>query len=257
MYPALTIGRVALVIAAGAGAGFINSIAGSGTLISFPTLTALGWADKAANIANSIGLFPGQVSSVHGFRRELAGQRDRLQFLGSASALGSIVGALLLLRFPGSFRAIVPWLILLAVALLLAQPRLQRTVSARLRSGSGAVEHRSPLLWAGVFSTGIYGGYFGAGQGIILIAVLGVFLVDELKRINAAKNFLTGIVGLASGVVFVARGAVDWRAVALVAAGSIVGAQLGSLVGRRIPASVLRAVIVVVGTTVALQRLLN
>jgi uncharacterized protein len=255
MYPALTLVRAAAVTAAGMGAGFINSIAGSGTLISFPTLTALGWADKAANIANSIGLFPGQVSSVHGFRRELHGQRARLTFLGSASAVGAALGAGLLLRFPGSFKAIVPWLILLAVGLLIVQPRLQRQVAARLKNTAGRAEHRSPLLWFGVFATGIYGGFFGAGQGIILIAILGVFLVDDLKRINAAKNLLSGVVGLASGIVFVARGAVDWRAVACIAVGSIVGAQLGALVGRRIPAAALRAFIIVVGTTVAIQKL--
>ncbi len=252
----MTLWRGVAIFAAGAAAGFVNAIAGSGTLISFPTLTGLGFLAKTANVSNGLGLFPGSLSAVWGYRKELSDQHDRLRRLVPLSCGGAILGAVLLLGFPGSFRPVVPYLILLSVVLVLLQPTLQKRVAAR-QQGSGRVEHNSPVLLVGVFATGIYGGYFGAGQGIILIALLGTFLVGDLRKINAAKNVLAATANGVSGLVFALKGAVHWGIAGLIAVGSVLGALLGAKVGRRIPAPVLRAVIVVVGTTVALKMLLR
>ena len=254
--PHLTFWRCVVIFGAGMAAGFINSIAGSGTLISFPTLTGIGFAAKTANVSNGLGLFPGGASAAWGFRAELKGQQARLRRLIPASGVGAAIGAFLLLAYPGSFRPIVPYLILTATALVIVQPRLQRALAARQKA-SERVEHNSPTLFLGVFLTGIYGGYFGAAQGIILVALLGTFLVDELKRINAAKNVLAALANGVSGVIFALRGAVHWGVAGLIAGGSVIGGQIGSLVGKRIPPQVLRGVIVVVGTTVAIKMLVH
>lgn len=248
--------RGVAIFAAGIAAGFINAIAGSGTLVSFPTLTGLGFAAKTANVSNGLGLFPGSMSAVWGFRQELSDQHERLRRLAPLSCIGAVLGALLLLGFPGSFRVVVPYLILLSVALVIVQPRLQRRVAAR-QAASGRVEHNSPVLLGGVFATGVYGGYFGAGQGIILIAILGTFLVGDLRKINAAKNVLAATANGVSGAVFALKGAVHWGVAGLIASGSVLGAFVGAKVGRRIPPTVLRTVIVVVGTTVAFKMLFN
>jgi uncharacterized protein len=258
----LTIATSVAILAAGAAAGFINAIVGSGTLISFPTLVGVGFDRLLANIANTVGLAPGSLSAAYGFREELKGQRSRLVKLVPASALGAVTGALLLLVLPASyFKAIVPFLILIGVALVVVQPRVQKTLRERRATAAGAVstelgavepvEQISPVVWILVTLAGIYGGYFGAGQGVILIGVLGIALPDDLVRINALKNALATVVnGVAAGV-FIIRGHVPWGAAGLIAVGSILGAQVGSRIGRRIPAKVLRGIIIVVGTLVA------
>lgn len=268
--------RALAIVAAGGGAGFINAIVGSGTLISFPTLVGLGFAERAANIANNIGLFPGSVSASYGYRRELKGQRDRLVRLIPMSMLGSLVGSSALLVLPSRyFKRIVPFLVLLGVALVLFQPRLNRFVAQR-RKASAAAAASAPLsasaalsgsahpadqigvgLQAGVFFAGIYGGYFGAAQGVILMGLMGIALTDDLQRINATKNALATVVNGTAALVFVIRGNVPWAAAGLVAIGSIVGAQIGAHYGRRIPPKVLRGIIVTVGTIVAIKLLLS
>jgi uncharacterized membrane protein YfcA len=241
------------ILLAGCGAGTINAVVGSGTLITFPTLLAFGYAPVTANVSNTVGLVPGSVTGSIGYRRELAGQGRRAVRLGLASVAGGIVGAVLLLELPASaFEAIVPAFIAIALVLIVLQPRL----SERLRRNRPATYHGGPGAWAAVFGSGVYGGYFGAAQGIMLVAVLGVMLPEDLQRLNALKNVLTGLVNLVSGLVFITVADVAWEAALLIAAGSITGGHLGSRYGRRLPASALRAVIVVVGTAAIVQLVL-
>ncbi|QIS08260.1 MULTISPECIES: sulfite exporter TauE/SafE family protein [Nocardia] len=247
------------ILGAGIAAGGINTIVGSGTLITFPVLLAFGYPPVTANVSNTIGLVPGAISGVYGYRRELAGQRARLFQLGAASLLGGIVGAVLLLVLPAAaFKAIVPVLIVLALILVMVQPRLARWVKQRRDGGDGPVpEHGGPILFAAVFATGIYGGYFGAAQGVLLIGLLGVFVHDELQRLNGVKNVLALIVNAVSALIFVFVADVAWQVVALIAVGSIIGGQLGAKLGRRLSPTVLRGVIVVVGTIAVIRLLLT
>jgi uncharacterized membrane protein YfcA len=234
------------VLFAGMAAGTINVVVGSGTLITFPTLLAFGVPPVTANVSNTIGLVPGVASGVVGYRRELRGQRARVVRLGSASLLGGVVGALLLLVLPeGAFRAIVPALILLGLLLVVVQPRVSAWVDARHEGARG--EFGPWWVWPAVFGTGVYGGYFGAAQGVILMGVLGIGIADTLQRLNGVKNVLAGLVNGVAGLIFLVVADVDWTAVGLIAAGSVVGGQLGATVGRRLPPLVLRVVIVIVG----------
>jgi len=238
-------------------AGTINSIAGSGSLITFPTLLAFGYSPVVANVTNTIGLVPGALSGAVGYRRELRGQRARLATIGVASTLGGITGAILLLVLPGSvFRGVVPVLILVACALIAAGPRLgARLAGRRLAAGGGDPPHGGPGLWASVYLTGVYGGYFGAAQGVILIALLGIFLDDDIQRLNAAKNVLAALVNGVAALVFIVASHVVWSVAAVLALGAIIGGQIGAKVGRRLPATLLRWAIVVVGTAVAVRLL--
>ena len=244
------------VVAAGVGAGGINAVVGSGSLITFPTLLAVGLPSVTANVSNNIGLVPGSASSVYGYRRELVGQGRRARLLACASAAGGVVGATLLLTLPSSvFDAVVPILVLVACGLMLAQPRL--SAYAAKRRGDAVDRDVTPAAWAIVFVGGVYGGYFGAGQGVILLAVLAVLLPDDLKRTNALKNVLAGTVNGLAAVIFVVVAHVDWVAVALVAVGAVVGGAVGARIGRRIPPVVLRGVVVAIGVVVAAKLLLT
>jgi uncharacterized membrane protein YfcA len=232
------------IFAAGIAAGTINTVVGSGTLITFPVLLSFGYAPVTANVSNTIGLVPGSASGAWGYRRELSGQRSRVLRLAVASVSGGVAGAVLLLSLPASaFKAIVPAFIAVALVLILLQNRL----SAGLSSHRAAREHLGPLTMAGVFATGVYGGYFGAAQGIMLLAILGLALDEELQRINAVKVVLAGLVNLVSGVIFVFAAHVAWDAAALIACGSVLGGIVGARYGRRLPEPALRAVIVAVG----------
>lgn len=290
------------IFAAGLAAGTINTVVGSGTLITFPTLLAFGYPPVLANVSNNVGLVPGSFSGAHGYRAELAGQRRRLLRLGSASLCGGLVGALLLLVLPaGAFKEIVPALIGIALVMVVFQPRLSQWVAARQRSradaGAGAgpedaavaavtvapdrpdgpdggtaaragavgvirpVSHQAappvggPALWVLVFVSGMYGGYFGAAQGVLLLGLMGVAFTDSLQRINAVKNVLAGLVNGVAAVVFICATHVDWGAAGLIAAGSILGGQLGARIGRKLPPWGLRVLIICVGTA-ALVKLL-
>jgi uncharacterized membrane protein YfcA len=236
------------VLLAGVAAGTINTVVGSGTLITFPTLLAVGLSPVTANVSNTIGLAPGSASGAWGYRAELAGQRGRLVRLASASFVGGIVGAVLLLVLPSSaFDAIVPVLIALGVVLVLLGPRISARVAARAEARGGLPPHGAGWVWPAVGAAGVYGGYFGAAQGVLLMAILGIGVDDTLQRHNATKNVLAGIVNAIAAVLFIAVADVDWRAVALIAVGSVVGGQLGATVGRRLSPTFLRALIVVVG----------
>ncbi|HXQ60273.1 MAG TPA: sulfite exporter TauE/SafE family protein [Acidimicrobiales bacterium] len=236
------------IVGVGLVAGTINTIVGSGSLITFPTLLAFGFTPIVANVSNTVGLAPGSLSGAIAYRRELAGQRPRLLVLATASIAGGITGAVLLLALPGSvFRHVVPALILLACVLVAVQPRLSR----RLADRSASPRHGGPPLFVCIFATGVYGGYFGAAQGVILMSLLGIFLDDNIQRLNAAKNVLALCANGISALVFIAVTHIAWEAAALIAVGSIIGGQVGGVLGRRFPAPLLRVVIIVVGVTAA------
>ena len=231
------------IVAAGLAAGMMNAIVGSGSLLTFPTLLAVGFSPIAANVSNTVGLVSGSISAVTGQRPELTGQRRRAAMLAIPAVAGGLLGALLLLALPQSvFHQVVPVLILLAVVLVIVQPRL----SAYL-TWHGANDGNSWGLRTGVFLTAIYGGYFGAAQGVLFIGLLGLFIKDEVGRINALKNVLAVLVNGIAAIVFVLLAHVAWVAVALIAVSSVAGGQLGAIVARRLPPNGLRAIIVIAG----------
>ncbi|MET9066730.1 sulfite exporter TauE/SafE family protein [Streptosporangium sandarakinum] len=243
--------EAAAVLAAGIAAGGINAVVGSGSLITFPTMVAVGLPPIVANVSNNIGLVPGSLTGALGYRAELEGQGGRLVRLGVAAIVGGLVGSVLLLFLPAeTFDVVVPVLIGLACVLVVFQPRLNRWLAARREH---ARPHGGPLLWFGVLAAGVYGGYFGAAQGVLLIGLLGSFLDDGLQRVNAAKNVLSVLVNGTAALLFIGfslfsgRDVVDWRAVVLVAVGASIGGFLGAKVGRRLPAPVLRGFIVCIG----------
>ena len=239
---------MAAILLAGVAAGTINTVVGSGTLITFPTLLAFGVPPVTANVSNTIGLVPGSVSGAIGYRRELNGQRGRLLRLASASLVGGVAGAVLLLALPPeAFNAIVPVLILGGCVLVVLQPTIARKVATRAESRGGVPEHGALWVWVLVMLTGVYGGYFGAAQGVLLMAVLGIGIQDSLQRLNGTKNVLAGLVNAVAAVVFIVVAEVDWVVAALIAVGAVVGGQVGATVGRRLPPLVLRMVIVTVG----------
>ncbi|WP_049571078.1 sulfite exporter TauE/SafE family protein [Nonomuraea sp. SBT364] len=241
----MTVWEVVAVWAAGVAAGAINAVVGSGSLITFPTLVAVGVDPIVANVSNNVGLVPGSFTGAYGYRAELRGQRARLARLGVASALGAAAGGVLLLYLdPDVFHIVVPVLIGLACVLVVLQPKLNGWLSARREH---AHPHGGMALWLGVLGAGMYGGYFGAAQGVLLIGLLGAFLDEGLQRVNAAKNVLSLIVNGTAAILFTLVAEVDWWAVLAIALGATLGGFLGARVGRRIPAPVLRAVIVVVG----------
>jgi uncharacterized membrane protein YfcA len=209
-----------------------------------------------ANVSNTIGLVPGSISGAFGYRRELAGQAARIRHLGMASTLGGITGAVLLLVLPGSvFKRVVPILILIACLLVALQPRLRDRLAVRR---DGADEgHGGPGLRLTVFVTGVYGGYFGAAQGVLLISLLSIFLADDLQRLNGLKNVLAGLVNGIAALLFIVFAHVAWGAAALLAVGAVAGGQVGATVGRRLPPTVLRGIIIVVGVIVAVKLLLD
>ena len=235
--------EIAAILGAGLAAGTVNAIVGSGSLITFPVLLAVGYAPVVANVTNTVGMAFGNVSGVVGYRRELAGQRRRALILAIPSALGGLAGAILLLALPASvFHRVVPVLVLLAVALVVVQPRLTAYLERYRDRGYSAW-----ALRVGVFLTAIYGGYFGAAQGVILIGLLAVFLVDDLQRLNGLKNVLAAVVNGVAAVLFVLVAHVAWEPAVLLAVSSVAGGQLGAAVGRRLPPNVLRAAIVAGG----------
>jgi uncharacterized membrane protein YfcA len=244
----LSVFEAVAILLAGIAAGTINTVVGSGTLITFPTLLAFGVPPVTANVSNTIGLVPGSVTGAWGYRRELSGQRGRVVRLASASLIGGVIGAVLLLVLPeGAFEAIVPALIALGLVLVVLGPRLSAWVARRAEERGTADRHFAWWVWPGVLVTGVYGGYFGAAQGVLLMAVLGIGVAESLQRLNGVKNVLAAIVNGIAGVVFIFVADVDWLVVLLIAVGSVIGGLLGASVGRRLPPLALRVTIVVVG----------
>jgi uncharacterized membrane protein YfcA len=239
-------------MAAGMAAGGVNAIAGSGSLITFPTLLAVGFPAVTANVSNNIGLVPGSISGAYAYRNELEGQAARARRVAIGSSLGSVVGAILLLRLPSDvFDAVVPVLVIGAALLMLFQPRITARVTASRET------HSELAAAISCFFAGIYGGYFGAAQGIILLATLGVLLPDQLVRTNALKNVLALTVNAVAASIFLFSGHVDWSVVGLIAFGSVIGARIGATIGKRVSTPVLRAFIVILGLTVGVKLLVT
>ena len=246
----MDLSHVALLLVAGLAAGGVNAIAGGGSLITFPSLIATGLPSVDANVTNSVSVFPGYVSSVAGSRADLAGQGRRLRTILPTSLAGSVAGCALLLLTPArAFELIVPFLVLGAAATLAFQQRLRglvghpRTLSPR---------RAAITLQVVVFAGAVYGGYFGAALGVMYVAALALILDEPLNRINALKNVLSAAVGLVTVVVFALFGPVHWGAVLTLAPATIVGGYAGARLARRLPARVLRLLIVTFGTAIGL-----
>jgi uncharacterized membrane protein YfcA len=259
--------EIAAIFLAGIAAGTINTVVGSGTLITFPTLLALnipGMTPVVANVSNTLGLVPGSLSGAIGYRRELEGQRTRALRLGAGSVLGGVTGALLLLVLsPHAFETIVPILIALGCVLVVLQPAITRRVEARAAArGVERPVHGALWVWVLVYLTGVYGGYFGAAQGVLLMAILGVGLTEAMQRNNALKNVLALLVNLVAAIVFVIAThfgdvQINYKVAGLIAVGSVIGGQIGATFGRRLPSWALRAFIVLVGVATLLHTFLS
>jgi uncharacterized membrane protein YfcA len=250
--------EIVAILLAGMAAGTINTVVGSGTLITFPTLLAFGIPPVTANVSNTIGLVPGSISGAVGYRRELVGQRSRVLRLSVASLIGGTAGAVLLLVLPDdAFTAIVPVLVVLGLVLVVCQPRISAWVAKRHEATGGMPHHGTWWVWPGVLATGVYGGYFGAAQGVLLMAVLGTGVDEALQRLNGIKNILAAVVNAVAGLIFAIVADVDWRVVLLIGIGSVIGGQIGATVGRRLPPVGLRIAIVCVGTVALVVFLLS
>jgi uncharacterized protein len=267
----VSVSHIVLITLAGFGAGAINALVGSGTLITFPTLVALGYPPVTSTMSNAIGLVAGSASGTWGYRAELRGQWDRLRWQIPASLTGAVLGAFLLLHLPEKvFAEVVPVLLVLALVLVVIGPRIQSWARRRAEVGvppacGGAgrsAEHITPARMAalvvGTFAVGVYGGYFTAAQGILLVGIMGALLPESVQRMNAAKNLLTLLVNVvaAVGYTLVAFDRISWPVAGLIAAGSLVGGSLGARYGRRLSPNALRGTIVVVGL-IGLYRLLT
>ncbi|WIM88873.1 sulfite exporter TauE/SafE family protein [Candidatus Mycobacterium wuenschmannii] len=251
-----------LITLAGLAAGAINAVVGSGTLITFPTLVAMGYPPVTSTMSNAVGLVAGSASGTWGYRRELRGQWNRLRWQIPASILGAIFGAWLLLHLPEKvFARVVPVLLIAALALVAVGPRIQNWARRRSENAGRDADHVSPrrmfALVASTFAIGVYGGYFTAAQGIMLIAAMSALLPESVQRTNAAKNLLALLVNIVAALAYtlVAFDRVSWPAAGLIAAGSLIGGWLGAHYGRRLSPNALRATIVVVGL-IGLYRLL-
>ena len=242
-----------IILVAGIWAGTINAVVGSGTLVTFPVLIALGYSPLTATTSNAIGLAPGTISGAIGYRHELTGHWPQVIRYSVASLFGAICGTILLLKLPtGAFETIVPALVGLAVVLVIVQPKVSSWVTKR-REANGTEHHGGPLLVFFIFLISIYGGYFTAAQGVMLVAVMGMMLSEPLQRLNGMKNVLTAVVNVVAGTIYAFIAPVSWPVVAVLAVGSTIGGQVGAKVGRRLSPTVLRGVIVVVGVAAMVQ----
>ncbi|WP_432089992.1 sulfite exporter TauE/SafE family protein [Streptomyces sp. NRRL F-5630] len=279
-----------LIGIAGVWAGAINTVVGSGTLVTFPVLVALGYPPVTATTSNAVGLITGTITGAYGYRHELAGQGRRVARLAVASFFGAIGGTALLLSLPkDAFEVIVPVLVGLSVLLVALQPLATRRLRARkaakaaagtgpepapaatgvVSAGPGAAAPAdagaapagpgaapfTPLLYVLIFLIGVYGGYFTAAQGIMLVGVMGLLLADPLQRINAFKNVLSAVVNLVAGIIYAVVAPVDWAVIGILAVSSILGGFLGARIGRRLSPTVLRTTVIVIGVA-AVVRLL-
>ncbi|AXE83426.1 sulfite exporter TauE/SafE family protein [Streptomyces sp. Go-475] len=250
--------EMAAVLAAGTGAGAVNAVVGSGTLITFPVLLAAGLPPVTATVSNGLGLVPGSISAAIGYREELRGQGRRVALLGIGAALGGLAGAVLLLTLPAAaFERIVPVLVGLALVLVACQPWIARRVRRRREAGRPGRRDGGPLLFTGLTLASVYGGYFSAAQGIIYVSLMGMLLDETLQRLNAVKNVLAAVVNTVAALLFLFFADFDWTAVVLIAAGSALGGLIGARTGRRFSPAVLRTLIVSVGTAALVHLVLH
>jgi uncharacterized membrane protein YfcA len=250
---------IVIIAVAGIIAGLANTVAGGGTLISFPALLATGMPALSANITSSVGLLSGYVGGSVGYRRELRGQRKRVLALGAVAVVGGVCGAVVLLVTPSdSFRVVVPYLVLLSCGLLLVQPWLARKVASR-RAGADAkaVSEITPMVHGGVFLSAVYGSYFGAGLGVLLLGVLGILIDDNLQRLNGLKSVLSVLIKVVGTVVFVVSGLVVWWAAGILFVTAYLGGFVGAWVARRLSPVVLRYAVAALGVAVAVALLVT
>jgi uncharacterized membrane protein YfcA len=250
----VTLGDGALLAAAGTCAGAVNAIAGGGSLISFSALLAVGYSPVTANVTNTVGVLPGYLGGSIGYGPELRGQGLRVSRLALTGAVGALAGAVLLITAPAEvFEVAAPVLILISCALLAAHPRLTRWLAVRGTGGD-----RSVALHVGQFAAALYGGYFAAGFGVLLLAMLALLLPGEnLQRLNALKGVLSLLIGAVAAATYAVLGPVAWSAAGVMAVGSYVGGHAGVRAARRLPAAALRWGIVILGTAVALVLLVG
>jgi uncharacterized membrane protein YfcA len=250
----LDAGRDVLLVLAGFAAGLFNGVAGGGTLISFPALLALGYPAITANVTSTVGIWPGYVGSVAGFRGEIVDQRDRFKVLGPITIAGATLGAILLLTTPSpDFTRLAPWLVLFATVLFALGPLLARWLAGE----DGAARERPVGLWIGMFVAAVYGGYFGAAMGVIMLAVLGLTLPDTLARAGGIRSVLSVLANGVAAIVFIVHAHLQWGAAGLLAIGSLVGGYLGALLARRLPAPVLRVIVVGIGLATGIKLLVG
>ncbi|RSO04212.1 hypothetical protein DMH18_34825 [Streptomyces sp. WAC 06783] len=258
---------VTLVLTSGVLAGIINTIVGSGTLLTFPVLIASGLPPVLANMSNTVGLVAGNFSGAYGYRHELKGRRHRITLFGAVSLLGAVVGALGLVVLPAAaFNAIVPALVLVASLMVMAQPWLKKRLARSARTvdrDGGEARHGDrgkwravaaeggPFLWAGIFGAGVYGGYFGAAAGVVLLALFGLLLDEDIQSLNGIKNICIGVINTVAALLFILIAPIAWLPALLLTAGSLLGGQIGARLARRMPPTVLRACVVVIGLTAA------
>ncbi|MFI0821642.1 sulfite exporter TauE/SafE family protein [Streptomyces sp. NPDC021098] len=247
------------VFAAGVGAGGINSVVGSGTLITFPVLLATGLPPVTATVSNALGLIPGSISGAIGYRKELQGQGRRVLKLSAGALVGGLGGATLLLTLPSTaFERIVPTLVGLALVLVVLQPLISKKMRARREAAQGSARRDvGPLLLLGLTLASVYGGYFAAAQGIIYMSLMGMLLDEPMQRLNGIKNVLAAVVNSVAALFFLFAAHFDWTAVVLIAVGSALGGMTGAAVGRRFSPAALRALIVTVGTAAIVQLVLR
>ncbi|MFO7631582.1 MAG: sulfite exporter TauE/SafE family protein [Caldilinea sp.] len=241
-----------LIALAAVAAGFINAIAGGGTLISFPALIAVGVPPVAANVTNTVALVPGYLGATFAQIKDLAGQGRRLRLLIPTGALGGIGGGLLLLNTSEKlFAELVPYLILLAAGLLAVQDIVRKWVTQRIEASGGSAANEAWSIGP-VFLASIYGGYFGAGLSVIVLAVLGLVIDDTLTRLNGLKQIIAFSVNVAAAIFFVFSGQVVWAAAAVMAVGAVLGGVLGGKLARFVKPQMLRAVVVTIAVIVAI-----
>lgn len=252
--PDLGAPHVAVLLVAAFLAGAVNAVAGGGSLISFPALLLAGYGALAANVTNTVALLPGYLGGSLAYRPELNGQAIRVRYLGLVGAAGAVAGAAGLVAGPATlFSRIVPWLILLGCALMALQSPLQAAVRGRHRRDRP--DHRSPPLLLADLVCGAYGAYFGAGLGVLVLAMLGIFLSDTLQRLNALKGLLSLVINGVAAAYFIGLGPVAWRPVAIMAPAALAGGSLGVGVARRLGERLLRVLVILFGTAVAIRLL--
>jgi hypothetical protein len=249
----MDLSQAGLLVAAGLAAGTVNAVAGGGSLITFPALVAVGLPPVAANVTNSVAVSPGYLASVVGSRPDLQGQHQRVRRLLPTAIAGAAAGCALLLATPArAFELVVPFLVLAATATLAFQETLRKMVGQPRKRA-----RRSTALHAMVGAGAVYGGYFGAALGVMLVAGLALVLDESLARVSALKNVISAAVGLVTVGVFAIFGPVDWTGVAVIAPAALIGGYAGARLVRRLPARALRALIVAFGAVVGVLLLIR
>ncbi|MBJ7518847.1 MAG: sulfite exporter TauE/SafE family protein [Solirubrobacteraceae bacterium] len=243
--------EILLVLVAGFGAGVVNAVAGGGTMLVFPALLVTGHSAVTANVTSTLAVLPGYLSGVAGFRDEVRDDGPVLRALMPVAVVGTLAGAgLLVVISEAAFDAVVPWLVLAATVLFAAGPQIQRRIAARRGEGEQSADSAPVGLLVAVGAASVYGGFFGAGLGIILLAALTAVLAAPMARLSGMKSVLQSVVGIVAAVLFAVAGPVAWDAAAVAAAGAVAGGYAGARLTRRLDARVVRATVVVIGAVV-------